>query len=61
MGVWYDVRVRNELTGEVTTVSLQSNCWEEAQVAALVKLFKSQGWRKAVALQPELAALSRAS
>lgn len=49
----YDVTVRNELTGEVATISLQSSWPQEAQVAALVQLFKLQGWRKAVALPPQ--------
>lgn len=57
----YDVTVRNELTGEVATVEVRSDCWQQAQVDALVLLFRSSGWRKAVAYQPVLAALPAAS
>jgi hypothetical protein len=48
----YDVSVRNELSGEVTTVSVLADCAAGAQVAALVALFKTRGWRKAVAIPP---------
>lgn len=55
----YDVKVRNELTGEEMTVSLDSNSWQDAQVHALILLFKHVGWRKAVAYPPEIAGVSR--
>jgi hypothetical protein len=49
----YDVVVRNELTEEVATVALRSSCPQEAQVEALVQLFRLRGWRKAVAFPAE--------
>jgi hypothetical protein len=55
MQLLYEVVVCNELTGEVERVRLTSSCSQEAQVDALVHLFKEQGWRKAVAWQAELA------
>jgi hypothetical protein len=53
----YKVLVRNELTGETETVrtAMDGICGAQAQVEALLHLFKSKGWRKAVAFQPELA------
>ena len=45
----YDVAVRNELTGEVATVSLDSSSPQDAQVAALVQQFRLCGWRNATA------------
>lgn len=51
----YEVDVRNELTGEVEKVRLSCACSQDAQVNALLQLFKHQGWRKAVAAPPELA------
>lgn len=48
----YDVSVRNELSGEVTTVSVLADCVAGAQVEALVALFKTRGWRRAVATPP---------
>ena len=52
MELLYEVVVRNEVTSEVRTVRISSFGPEDAQVEALVQLFKSQGWRKAVALAP---------
>ena len=48
----YDIPVRNESTGEVRIVVVQSQFYVDAQVAALHRLFKEEGWRKATALQP---------
>jgi hypothetical protein len=57
----YTVLVRNELTGEMATVSIP--CWSchDAQVEALSQLFKSRGWRKACAFQAEPAPASDAA
>jgi hypothetical protein len=49
----YDVSVRNELSGEVTTIGVLADCAAGAQVEALVALFKTRGWRKAIASPPE--------
>jgi hypothetical protein len=49
MRLRYDVSVRNELSGEVATISVLADCAAGAQVEALVELFKSRGWRKAIA------------
>ncbi len=49
----YDVVVRNELTGEIVTVAVCCEDGNTAQIDALVHLFKTKGWRKAVALVPE--------
>ena len=48
----FDVTVRNELTGEVATLSIETSIAAEAQVDALVQLFDTRGWRKATALEP---------
>jgi hypothetical protein len=47
------VPVRNDSTGEIRTVEIQSVYGADAQVEALHQLFKQEGWRKATALQPE--------
>lgn len=47
----YKVVVRNEITGEVEMVPVACSCFQDAQIEALVFLFRNQGWRKAVALQ----------
>src|SRR5438105_1969365 len=57
----YDVVVRNELTGEVTTVGIRSWDAQEAQSEALIYLFRSRGWRKALALWPEVVQLARSA
>ena len=46
----YDVTVRNELTGDVATLSVSSQCPQDAQVEALVQAFRCRGWRSATAL-----------
>src|SRR3989442_336331 len=46
-----EILVRNELTGEVASVCLPSMHEAEAQVQALILLFRSRGWRKATALR----------
>lgn len=51
----YEVAVRNELTGEMETVLITTGVPCDAQVQALLHLFKTRGWRKAVALQPRRA------
>ena len=57
----YDVTVRNELTSEVRVVRISSFGPVDAQAEALVYVFKSHGWRKAVALLPEEPYLSARS
>jgi hypothetical protein len=47
------IPVRNESTGEVRVVEVESVHDADAQIAALHQLFKQEGWRKATALQPE--------
>lgn len=49
----YLVPVRNEFTGEIRVVEILSNYQADAQIEALQRLFKQEGWRKATALQPE--------
>lgn len=49
----YDIVVRNELTGEVATVTVKSSWPQDAQVEALVQLFRALGWRKATAFPAE--------
>lgn len=49
----YDVVVSNDLTDEMTTVSLRSTGETDAQVEALVSLFRSRGWRKARTVRVE--------
>jgi hypothetical protein len=49
----YRVPVRNEHTGEVRVVEICSGYGTDAQIEALQTLFRQEGWRKAVALQPE--------
>lgn len=56
----YDVVVRNERTGEVVTVSVESPSGPDAQVSALCRLFRTLGWRKALAMQPALAGACKA-
>lgn len=48
----FAVIVRNELTGEVVTVSVECAAGADAQVQALIQQFHASGWRKATALQP---------
>lgn len=52
----YQIPVRNELTGEVRMVEVHTGHVVDAQIAALQRLFKEEGWRKATALFPEIAA-----
>jgi hypothetical protein len=52
----YLIPVRNEYTGEVRVVEVQSAHDADAQIQALHQLFKQEGWRKATALRPELLA-----
>jgi hypothetical protein len=49
----YDIQVRNETTGEVRVVAVESDFDVDAQVAALHRLFHEEGWRRATALKPE--------
>jgi hypothetical protein len=49
----YRVPVRNEHTGEVRIVEILSGYEVDAQLAALEELFRTEGWRKAVALRAE--------
>jgi hypothetical protein len=48
----YDVVVRNEHTGEMVTLSVESSIGADAQVQALHELFHARGWSKATALSP---------
>lgn len=48
----YLIPVRNDSTGEVRIVEVQSGFDIDAQVTALHRLFKQDGWRRATALQP---------
>lgn len=47
------VSVRNDCTGEIRTVEVQSTHGADAQVEALHQLFKQEDWRRATAMQPE--------
>jgi hypothetical protein len=49
----YSVSVRNEDTGEVRVVEIVSEYFVDAQIVALQRMFKTEGWRKSVALTPE--------
>jgi hypothetical protein len=49
----YDIQVRNEATGEIRVVEVQSEFDVDAQVAALHRLFHEEGWRRATAMKPE--------
>lgn len=49
----FDVVVRNELTGEVVSVRVPCNAPQDAQIEALLGVFKNRGWRKALALPAE--------
>jgi hypothetical protein len=49
----FTVPVRNEFTGEVRVIEVHEEYFRDAQVAALVQLFREEGWRKATALVPE--------
>jgi hypothetical protein len=53
---YYRVVVRNELTGETSTVVIAAPCAADAQVEALSILFQSLRWRNAVASVPEVVA-----
>jgi hypothetical protein len=45
----YSVTVLNELTGETTIVLISSLSAKDAQVQALTRVFRQEGWRKASA------------
>jgi hypothetical protein len=47
------VPVRNEFTGEVRFIEVESGQYADAQIEALQRLFRDEGWRKAIALAPE--------
>jgi UTP:GlnB (protein PII) uridylyltransferase len=49
----FTVCVKNEMTGEVRLIEVQCVYGPDAQVQALQRLFREEGWRKAVALMPE--------
>lgn len=53
----YQVTVRNQITGEIAMIEWESDCRERAQVDVLRLLFRSRGWRKAVAMVPEVVVL----
>jgi hypothetical protein len=48
----FQIPVRNETTGEVRVVEVQSGHDADAQILALHLLFKQEGWRKATAMRP---------
>ena len=48
----FQIPVRNETTGEVRVVEVQSRHDADAQILALHLLFRQEGWRKATALRP---------
>ena len=50
----YHVPVRNEHTGEIRIVEILSGYVTDAQIEALQRLFKEEGWRKATALLPDM-------
>lgn len=50
----YRVTVQNEITDEMIVIECESDCQGSAQVAVLQLLFHRNGWRKAVALVPEV-------
>jgi hypothetical protein len=50
----YLIPVRNEATGEVRKVEVESGFHADAQIQALHQLFWQEGWRKATALRPEV-------
>lgn len=45
----YIVAVRNELTGEIRSLEILALFQVDAQVEALTYMFRTEGWRKAVA------------
>ena len=49
----FDIPVRNEATGEVRVVEVESNFDVDAQIAALHRLFNEEGWRRASAMKPQ--------
>lgn len=49
----YRVLVRNETTGETTTVSVACLSPKDAQVQALTQVFRQEGWRWTRAFEPE--------
>ena len=52
------IPVRNEFTGEVRVVEVLSRHVADAQVEALQRLFRDEGWRKALAFHPEAISLA---
>lgn len=48
----YDVPVQNDVTGETTTVQIESVSAKDAQIQALSLVFRQNGWRKASAREP---------
>lgn len=50
----FQVPVRNEHTGEIRVIEILSGHETDAQIEALERLFREEGWRKAVALAPQL-------
>jgi hypothetical protein len=53
----YSVLVRNEMTGETTTVLVASFSSQDAQVLALTQVFRQHGWRKVCAFEATSVAL----
>jgi hypothetical protein len=49
----YNVLVRNELTGETKIVSIEALSAKDAQVEALTRCFRREGWRVVSASEPE--------
>lgn len=49
----YDILVRNEMTGEMATITVESSNNHDAQVEALVQCLRAHGWRRATAFCPD--------
>jgi hypothetical protein len=49
----YNVLVRNDLTGETKMVPIEALSAKDAQVEALTRCFREDGWRVVSASEPE--------
>ena len=50
----FSVSVRNEETGEVATIVVEGSHLYDGLEKALRSLFRDRGWRKAVAISPDV-------
>jgi hypothetical protein len=57
----FRVTVRNEITGEIAVVEWEADCERTAQIQVLHMLFRHRGWRRAVAMVPEVAETNAAA